>query len=234
MVGLIENFSRLLILSGHGSATENNPYASALDCGACGGNHGGPNAKILAAILNDSEVRTSLKKKGITILEDALCIAAEHNTTTDEVVLYDYNIMTESHKRPTEQLKIDLAKAGDSNSQNRCTQFGLKDSKVNSKKQVLKRSSDWAEVRPEWGLARNAAFIIGPRTLTKSWICRGAVFCILMIGLRMKMVNCLKLFSRHQWWLLNGSPPYISFRLLIILLMAVAVKSLTILQVKLA
>ncbi len=176
MIGLTENFSRLLILCGHGSATENNPYASALDCGACGGNHGGPNAKILAAILNDSDVRTCLKNKGITIPQDTLCMAAEHNTTTDEVVIYDYKIMSESRKQSLEQLKIDLAKAGDANSQSRCSQFGLKDLTVNARNQVLKRSSDWAEVRPEWGRARNAAFIVGPRTLTKKLDLHGRCF----------------------------------------------------------
>jgi len=176
MIGLTKNFSTLLVLCGHGSATENNPYASALDCGACGGNHGGPNAKILAAILNDSEVRASLKNKGITIPEDTLCIAAEHNTTTDEVVIYDYNSIDESHKHSLEQLKADLVKAGNANSQNRCRQFGLKDSTDNPKDHVLKRSSDWAEVRPEWGLARNAAFIIGPRTLTKQIDLHGRCF----------------------------------------------------------
>ncbi len=41
MMGLTRNFGRVVVLCGHGSATENNPYASALDCGACGGNRRG-------------------------------------------------------------------------------------------------------------------------------------------------------------------------------------------------
>lgn len=45
-----------------------------------------------------------------------------------------------------------------------------------SVKEVTKRSSDWAETRPEWGLASNAAFIIGPRTLTQNLNLNGRCF----------------------------------------------------------
>lgn len=176
MMGLTKNFSRLVILCGHGSQTENNPYASALDCGACGGNHGGPNGKILSAILNSHEVRAGLIEKGILIPDDTLFIGAEHNTTTDEVILEDRDFVNSAHKDIAEKLKADFIKAGIANSQYRCRTFGLDASPINAKNHVLKRSSDWAEVRPEWGLARNAAFIIGPRGLTKDLNLDGRCF----------------------------------------------------------
>lgn len=176
MIGLTKNFSQLVVLCGHRSQTENNPYASALDCGACGGNHGGPNGKILATILNSYPVRTALLEKGITIPDDTLFVGAEHNTTTDDVTIDDGTILNNQHKVNAEKLKADFIQAGTVNSQYRCRTFGLDTSPMNAKNHVLKRSSDWAEVRPEWGLARNAAFIIGPRSLTRGLDLDGRCF----------------------------------------------------------
>lgn len=167
MIGLTKNFSRLVVLCGHASKTENNPYASALDCGACGGNHGGANGKILAAILNSYEVRYALLKKGIRIPDDTVFIGAEHNTTTDEVLIMEQGVFNSAQKQIVEKLKADFIKAGMTNCQYRCKTFSVDTSLFNAKNHVLRRSCDWAEVRPEWGLARNAAFIIGPRALTK-------------------------------------------------------------------
>jgi uncharacterized protein len=167
MMGLTHNFAKLVVFCGHRSTTQNNPYASALDCGACGGNHGGANAKILAAILNSPSVRQTLAERGIVIPEDTLFYAAEHDTTTDEMTLYETDLGQQSHQALLLDLRRDLSLARSINSQARCQTFGV--TKTSSSIQTtLTRSSDWAEVRPEWGLARNAGFIIGPRQLTKN------------------------------------------------------------------
>ena len=75
MIGLTKNFSSIVVLCGHGSATENNAFATALDCGACGGRHGASNARILAAILNDIKVREILAQKQIIIPRETIFIA---------------------------------------------------------------------------------------------------------------------------------------------------------------
>lgn len=170
MIGLTKDFAPLVVLCGHRSSSENNAYASALDCGACGGRPGGPNACILADILNDSIVREALSNYEIFIPHSTKFVGAEHNTTTDEVVLY------ESIDRAfLDQIKVDLQTAAQVNSAWRCKEMGVNvdGSRV---KHVLFRSNDWAQVRPEWGLAKNAAFIVGPRALTAGINLEGRVF----------------------------------------------------------
>lgn len=164
LMGLISGFAKLIIFCGHGSSTENNPYASALDCGACGGNHGGTNAKLLAAMLNKIEVRRGLEDKGIHIPLDTLFYAALHNTTTDCIEIYNVKKTRNIYSHVLIQLQADLEKAKVSTNLER----GKKLNSIDAKKDIQRRSQDWSETRPEWGLARNAAFIVAPRSLTKN------------------------------------------------------------------
>lgn len=164
LMGLTSGFAKRVILCGHGSSTENNPYASALDCGACGGNHGGDNAKLLAAILNKKAVRKGLEDKGIHIPSDTVCYAALHNTTTDSVTLYHLQNSPINSPNIFNQLLIDLEQAKLINNLER----GKKLNSMDALKDIKRRSEDWSETRPEWGLARNAAFIVAPRSLTKN------------------------------------------------------------------
>jgi len=41
---------------------------------------------------------------------------------------------------------------------------------------VRKRSKDWSQVRPEWGLANNACFIVAPRSRTRGLDLKGRSF----------------------------------------------------------
>ena len=173
-MGLTANFAPLVVFCGHGSSTSNNAYATALDCGACGGNHGTPNARILVSILNNTEIRSALKQQDIHISPHTHFIAAHHNTTTDVMTLFETPSVTATDQLAT--LKQDLEAARIQNNMCRIAQLkGVMKSK-NAVKHTDVRSYDWAQVRPEWGLANNAAFIIGPRSLSKDIALDGRVF----------------------------------------------------------
>ena len=156
-------FARLVVFTGHASETANNPFDSSLDCGACAGNPGGPNARVLAAICNDDAVTAELRDRGIEVPHDTVFLAAEHNTTTDEVSLYDGSV-PETHAADVEQLRADLATARADAAAERAGDMGGDAERGVS--ETERRAGDWAETRPEWGLAGNAGFVVGPRALT--------------------------------------------------------------------
>lgn len=171
LIGLTHNFAPLVVFCGHGSSTENNAYATALDCGACGGRQGASNARILAAIMNRVEIREYLAKQGIIIPEETKFIAAQHNTTTDKVSLY-----TDEVSDSILQLKYNLEKARQTNNSIRLKQLQKASYDVTATHHIWSRSQDWAQVRPEWGLARNATFIVAPRYITQSLDLEGRSF----------------------------------------------------------
>ena len=167
-----EQFARLVVFTGHASETTNNPFASSLDCGACAGNPGGPNARVLASICNDEDVRADLRERGHEIPEDTVFVAGEHNTTTDEIELYAGDV-PESHATDLTQLRADLETARTSATAERAGEMGADTAAL---RETERRAADWAEPRPEWGLAGNAAFVVGPRGLTADLDLDGRAF----------------------------------------------------------
>ena len=176
-MGLTRNFSRLVLFCGHGSESANNPYASSLDCGACGGHAGDVNARLAAQTLNDPSVRARLTTRGIDIPADTIFMAGLHHTGIDEVVLFDFDKIPKSHRDEVEALCSSLAIAGTKTRSERAAALGINartDSHLESS--LRHRVRDTSEIRPEWALANNAALVAAPRSRTKAVDLAGRVF----------------------------------------------------------
>lgn len=171
-MSLTHGFARLVLIAGHGAKVVNNPHASMLHCGACGGFSGDVNARLLAALLNDASVRAGLSERGIAIPNDTLFMAALHDTTTDAVTLYEVDRPSADHTKDIEQAKHWLTEAGALTREERA----LRLPGASAAADIPRRARDWAEVRPEWGLTGCQAFIAAPRSRTTGRNLGGRVF----------------------------------------------------------
>lgn len=168
---LTDRFAPLVFLIGHGAKVVNNPHASALQCGACGGYSGEANVRLLAQLLNDREVRTGLADRGVTIPFHTLFVAALHDTTSDDVQLYDLERVSPVHEDALDQARTWFFRAAVLTRGERALRLPRA-----NRGDLWGRSNDWSETRPEWGLAGCKAFIAAPRRRTAGRNLGGRVF----------------------------------------------------------
>ena len=179
LMGWTDTFAPIVVFAGHGCQTPNNPYKSSLDCGACAGNPGGPNARVLAALCNDEAVREALRERGIDVPDDTVFLAGQHNTTTDAIELFVDETDPPVPSEALDSLRHDLraAQADAATERVRTMNAPVDEGRDGaSVREVQRRAADWAETRPEWGLAGNAGFIVGPRALTRELDLDGRCF----------------------------------------------------------
>jgi uncharacterized protein YbcC (UPF0753/DUF2309 family) len=160
-MSLTRDHGRIVLLLGHGAHVTNNPHESAYHCGACGGHTGEVSARLLALLLNDPETRAGLGARGIVLPGDTLFVAGLHDTTTDEITLYEDCAAAADRTADLLQVRRWLEDAGRLARAERAGRIAgaTGDS-------LPARAVNWAEVRPEWGLAGCAAFIAAPRRVT--------------------------------------------------------------------
>nr|WP_106779490.1 putative inorganic carbon transporter subunit DabA [Lysinibacillus timonensis] len=177
MMGLTEDFAPLVIICGHGSHSTNNLYASAYDCGACGGASSGFNARVLATLCNLPEVRDALDHEGIRIPKETTFVAAEHMTTSDKLQFLYVPELSTIAKEAFNRIQEILPEVSNRVSAERMrTLPSVKIGCKNPEKEAQRLEEDWSETRPEWGLARNATMIIGRRELTRDSNLEGRAF----------------------------------------------------------
>lgn len=151
-IGLTKHFSDWVFICAHQSDNVNNPFSASLNCGACGGNSGVPNAIVMSQILNDQAIRAHLKEKGIRIPDSTRFVPACHHTVYDRLEILEGTIPAE--------LTAMIEQAAANLREEKCQALpGVNPLSI--------REATWSELIPELGLINNSAILIAPRALSR-------------------------------------------------------------------
>ena len=169
-IGLVEGFSPLVYLIGHGASSINNTHYAGYDCGACCGRPGSVNARVAAFMANQPEVRIQLKGRGIDIPAGTQFLGGLHDTTKDELVFFDEETLHPENLKSHRENQEKFVRVLDINSLERSRRFdtldknktigGLHDA-------VKKRAFSLFEPRPEYNHATNALCIVSRKSTLK-------------------------------------------------------------------
>ncbi|WP_296700453.1 YbcC family protein [Algoriphagus sp.] len=166
-IGLLEKFSSLIYLVGHGASSINNTHYAGYDCGACCGRPGSVNARVAAFMGNDARVRKILAERGISLPDSTQFVGGLHDTTKDEVEFYDLDVLSVENKvKHQKNIKV-FQEALDINAMERARRFATQDkSKSLSKlhEAVKKRAVSLFEPRPEYNHATNSLCIVSRKS----------------------------------------------------------------------